>query len=75
LNDQRKKEWEKTVEAANFTHSSRKAWKMLKKLGTDAIPASLSNVNNCQRHCISAFARFQNPNGPRTCPNNKDESS
>jgi hypothetical protein len=30
----------KTVKAANFTHSSRKAWKMLKKLGTDAIPAS-----------------------------------
>jgi hypothetical protein len=29
----------KTVEAANFTHSSRKARKMLKKLGTVAIPA------------------------------------
>jgi hypothetical protein len=40
LNEQRKKKWEKTIEAANFTHSSRKAWKMLKKLGTDAIPAS-----------------------------------
>jgi hypothetical protein len=33
------KEMEKTVEAANFTQSSRKAWKMLKKLGTDAILA------------------------------------
>jgi hypothetical protein len=40
LNDQRKKKWEKTVEAANFTHSSRKALKMLKKVGTDAILAS-----------------------------------
>jgi hypothetical protein len=30
----------KTVEGANFTHLSRKGWKMLKKLGTDAIPAS-----------------------------------
>jgi hypothetical protein len=36
----KKKKWEKTVEAANFTHSSRKAWKMLKKLGTDATLAS-----------------------------------
>jgi hypothetical protein len=25
LNDQRKEKWEKTVEAGNFTHSSRKA--------------------------------------------------
>jgi hypothetical protein len=40
LNDQRKKKWEKTVLATNFIHSSRKAWKMLKKLGTDAIPVS-----------------------------------
>jgi hypothetical protein len=40
LNDQRKKKWEKTVEVVNFTHSSRKVWKLLKKLGTDAIPAS-----------------------------------
>jgi hypothetical protein len=30
----------KTVEAANFTHSIRKAWRMFKKLGTDAILAS-----------------------------------
>jgi hypothetical protein len=43
LIDQRKKKWEKTVEAVNFTHSSRKAWKMLKKPGTDAILASRQN--------------------------------
>jgi hypothetical protein len=40
LNDQRKKKWEIPVEAANFTHSSRKAWKMLKKLVADAILVS-----------------------------------
>jgi hypothetical protein len=40
LNNQRKKKWEKTVEAANFTHSNRKAWKVLKKLGTNAIPVT-----------------------------------
>jgi precorrin-2 methylase len=36
----KKRNGKKTVEAANFTHSNRKAWKMLKKLGTVAIPAS-----------------------------------
>jgi hypothetical protein len=35
-----KKEMRKTVEATNFTHLSRIAWKMLKKLSNDAIPAS-----------------------------------
>jgi hypothetical protein len=31
---------EKTVEATNFTYLSRKAWNLLKKLCTDATPAS-----------------------------------
>jgi hypothetical protein len=40
LNDQIKKKWEKMLKPPILTHSSQKAWKMLKKLGTDAIPAS-----------------------------------
>jgi hypothetical protein len=36
LNDQRKRKWEKTVESTNFLHSSRKAWSLLRKLGTDS---------------------------------------
>jgi hypothetical protein len=35
LNDQRKKKWEQKVESADFTHSSRKAWKLLRDLGSD----------------------------------------
>jgi hypothetical protein len=36
LNDQRKRKWEKTVESTNFIHSSRKAWSLLWKLGTES---------------------------------------
>jgi hypothetical protein len=34
LTDQRKQKWEKTVESTNFIYSSRKAWSVLRKLGT-----------------------------------------
>jgi hypothetical protein len=36
LNKQRKKKWEETVESTSFVHSSRKAWNLLQKLGTDS---------------------------------------
>jgi hypothetical protein len=36
LDEQRKSNWEKNVEKTSFTHSIRKAWNLLKKLGTDA---------------------------------------
>jgi Reverse transcriptase (RNA-dependent DNA polymerase)/Endonuclease-reverse transcriptase len=35
LNKQRKKKWEQTVESTSFVHSSRKAWNLMRKLGTD----------------------------------------
>jgi hypothetical protein len=36
LNEQRKSRWEDNVVKTNFTHSSHKAWYLLKKLDTDA---------------------------------------
>jgi hypothetical protein len=36
LNEQRRSRWENTVEKTNFTHSSRKAWNLLKKLGSNS---------------------------------------
>lgn len=36
LNENRRKIWDKTVESVDFTHSSRKAWNVLKKLGTNS---------------------------------------
>jgi hypothetical protein len=36
LKEQRRSRWENTVEKTNFTHSSRKARNLLKKLGTDS---------------------------------------
>jgi hypothetical protein len=56
----------KTVEATNF-----KAWKMLEKLGTDAIPAS-------RQKSITAndiASRLLRAKGLRTSPYKKDESS
>jgi hypothetical protein len=35
LNKQKKRKWEQTVESTSFVHSSRKAWNLLRKLGTD----------------------------------------
>jgi hypothetical protein len=35
---------EETVEKTNFTHSSRKAWNLLRKLGTDANSSGPPNV-------------------------------
>jgi hypothetical protein len=47
LNDQRKKKWKQKVESADFTHPSRKAWKLLRDLGSDTQmqPPSTSNVS------------------------------
>uniref|UniRef100_A0A1B0D7V9 Uncharacterized protein n=1 Tax=Phlebotomus papatasi TaxID=29031 RepID=A0A1B0D7V9_PHLPP len=36
LDDQRKRKWRETVENTDFTHSSRKAWRLLRKLGADS---------------------------------------
>jgi glycine cleavage system protein P-like pyridoxal-binding family len=50
LNDQRKRKWEKIVGSTNFIRSSRKAWILLRKLGTDlntgaSSPTHLITVN------------------------------
>jgi Reverse transcriptase (RNA-dependent DNA polymerase)/Endonuclease-reverse transcriptase len=47
LNTQRKKKWEQTVESTNFIHSSRKAWTLMRKLGTDlsSSPPSRPTIN------------------------------
>jgi hypothetical protein len=76
LNDQRKKKWEKTVEATNFTHSSRKYWKMLKKLGTDAIPASRqkSITANDIASRLLRVSKTQRDREHVRCSYNKDES-
>lgn len=37
LNDNRKKRWQETTENLSFTHSSRKAWALLKKLGPENV--------------------------------------
>jgi hypothetical protein len=46
LNDQRKQKWERTVESTNFTHSSRKAWALLRNLGanTNITPSQNQNI-------------------------------
>lgn len=38
LNDHRRKKWQETTESLDFTHSSRKAWQLMKKLGADSKP-------------------------------------
>lgn len=38
LDSGRREKWKKTVENMNFTHSSRKAWSVIRKLGTAAFP-------------------------------------
>lgn len=42
LNKNRKKNWEDTVENMDFTRSSRNAWNLLRKLGTDPV------IERCQ---------------------------
>lgn len=37
LNDNRKKRWQETTENLSFTHSSRIAWALLKKLGSENV--------------------------------------
>jgi hypothetical protein len=46
LNDQRKQKWERTAESTNFTHSSRKAWALLRNLGayTNITPSQNQNI-------------------------------
>lgn len=38
LNENRKKRWQEKTEDIDFTHSSREAWSLLKKLGNDSVP-------------------------------------
>jgi hypothetical protein len=58
LNEQRKSRWEDIVEKTNFTHTSRKAWNLMKKLGTDApeiVPPKTVTANNIASRllCVS----------------------
>lgn len=46
LNEQRKQKWRDETEDMNFTHSSRKAWSLLRKLGSATTPRnSRTKVN------------------------------
>jgi hypothetical protein len=59
LNDQRKKKWERTVESVDFTHLSRKAWKLLRDIGGDSQtpPTRTSNItaNNIATRLLQCF--------------------
>lgn len=46
LDNMKAEKWRKTVENMNFTHSSRKAWSVMRKLGGANKPASrISNIH------------------------------
>jgi hypothetical protein len=58
LKEQRKSRWEEIVEKTNFTYSSRKAWNLLKNLGTDApqtVPLKTGPANNIAFATIMCF--------------------
>jgi hypothetical protein len=65
MNKQRKPRCEYIVEKTNFKHSSRKAWKLLKKLGTNAlqiIPPKIVAANNIVSRllCVSKASMDKN---------------
>lgn len=42
LNEKRRERWHEMTSNLDFTHSSRKAWGLLKKLGNDSIPSNVT---------------------------------
>jgi len=43
LNINRRKKWQETTASLNFTHSSRKAWNLVKRLGAETSKTNLSD--------------------------------
>jgi hypothetical protein len=66
LNDQRKQKWERTVESTNFTHSSHKAWALLRNLGANTNITPSHNQNITTNDIASRLLRISkvpmNPN-------------
>jgi hypothetical protein len=66
LNDQRKQQWERTVESTNFPHSSRKAWVLLRNLGANTNITPSQNQNITANDIASRLLRISkvpmNPN-------------